>query len=47
MLGLSVEELCVFGVDECEVCDVYKVCMNVKFKKKLGGKNSLSCLKKK
>lgn len=47
VLGLSAEELRALGVDEREVRDVYKVRTNVKFKKKSGGKNPLSCLKKK
>jgi U3 small nucleolar RNA-associated protein 23 len=47
VLGLSAEELRALGVDEREVRDVYKVRTNVKFKKKAGGKNPLSCLKKK
>jgi U3 small nucleolar RNA-associated protein 23 len=45
--GLSAKELEALGLDEADVRNVYRVRTNVQFKKKKGGKNPLSCLKKK
>lgn len=45
--GLSAEELEELGLDQADVMNMYRVRTNVQFKKKKGGKNPLSCLKKK